>query len=128
MLSRSGLFFWGLKFDCMRHYSKDDWPECAQCGERRLNYLELDHINDDGKDHRAQLGVINSGSDLYRKLWKLGYPDAGLQVLCSTCHRKKPRQKKYKRHIHVVYDIVEEFGEISEQTLWEEQDGEETHS
>lgn len=123
MRSERALYWWGLKFDCLRHYSKDDWPECAQCGERRLNYLELDHINNDGKEHRARLGVINSGQALYGKLYKQGYPDDGLQVLCGSCNVKKPRPQIRKRHIHVEYDIVEEYGSLSEQTLWEGQDG-----
>jgi hypothetical protein len=62
-------------------------PICACCGEHRIEFLTLDHINNDGAEHRRQLfGTAKIGGPrLYRALQKLGYPP-GLRVLCFNCN------------------------------------------
>lgn len=58
---------------------------CACCGEKMLECLQLDHINNDGAVHRkANL----HGTRIYRLLKKQGYP-SGFQVLCANCNFAK---------------------------------------
>jgi hypothetical protein len=57
---------------------------CACCGDTRLNLLTLDHINNDGTEHRKQT-VPRGGHIFYRFLKKNGFPP-GLQVLCFNCN------------------------------------------
>lgn len=64
--------------------------QCACCGIQHLIFLQLDHINDDGGQHRKALGVT-SGFNFARALIKQGFPP-GLQVLCANCHQAKTQK------------------------------------
>lgn len=55
---------------------------CACCGESRLAFLTIDHVNGCSKEQRRREGL---GSQFYRWLQKNGYP-AGYQVLCFNCN------------------------------------------
>jgi hypothetical protein len=59
---------------------------CVCCGETEMKFLQMDHVNNDGHDHRKQIGTT-SGS-LYRWALKNGFPPT-LQVLCGSCHNAK---------------------------------------
>lgn len=52
-----------------------------------LEFLQIDHINNDGKEHRKASGC-GSGEAMYRWLKKNNYP-AGFQVLCCNCNYAK---------------------------------------
>lgn len=60
---------------------------CSCCGENNLAFLTLDHVDNNGADHRRELfGKTNvGGSPFYRKLRKQGYP-SGFRVLCFNCN------------------------------------------
>ena len=57
---------------------------CACCGTAER--LGMDHVNGDGKTHRAQIGM--GSSHLYRWLIANGFPE-GFQVLCGRCNKSK---------------------------------------
>lgn len=90
-----------LRRDILEHYSGTIPAQCIQCGERRYQCLELDHINDDGAEHgkrlckaeghRAYRGV---NSYIYRDIKKNNYP-AGYQTLCANCHSIKTKGEHY---------------------------------
>ena len=61
--------------------------KCACCGENNLLFLTLDHIYNDGSQHRKKLMAIGNG--FYLKIRKLGYPKGSLQILCWNCHYAK---------------------------------------
>lgn len=62
---------------------------CACCGEDEQLFLTIDHVNNDGADHRREMGTPHqSGQRLYRWLVKNGFPD-GFQVLCMNCNYGK---------------------------------------
>ncbi len=91
-----------LRLAAISHYSQGTM-RCACCGEPELAFLTLDHINNDGAEHRRQLFGKKSRSystrALYSVLAKQGYP-VGLQVLCWNCNCAKdilgycPHQKR----------------------------------
>lgn len=63
--------------------------KCMCCGEKRYQFLTIDHVDGDGADHREELvgkrGV--APSQWLRKLKKAGWKtDRRLQVLCHNCH------------------------------------------
>lgn len=58
---------------------------CACCGEANIGFLILDHVNNDGAEHRKSLGHGKSSSKIYRWAQINGYPDV-LQVLCMNCN------------------------------------------
>lgn len=59
--------------------------QCACCGENELVFLCIDHVNNDGAEHRKEVG---SGTSMYRWLRKNKYP-SGFQVLCWNCNAAK---------------------------------------
>jgi hypothetical protein len=56
--------------------------KCACCGEKQQEFLAIDHINNDGAEHRRSIG---GGGMMYRWLKKHGYPE-GFQILCQNCN------------------------------------------
>ena len=60
---------------------------CACCGETDHRFLTLDHINNDGAEHRKQVY-----SNIYRWLKAKKYPE-GFQVLCWNCNLGKYHNK-----------------------------------
>lgn len=76
-----------LKIDALRAYSNND-VKCACCGEREVDFLCLDHINDNGAEERRNNKYGLAG--IFKWLRKNNYPkDAGLQVLCFNCNMSK---------------------------------------
>ena len=77
-----------LKQLVLEHYGE----QCACCGENGPVFLTIDHINEDGAEHRKQLCKnSNSGSVcFYRWLKKNDFPD-GFQTLCYSCNIGKHR-------------------------------------
>lgn len=55
---------------------------CACCGETERAFLTLDHINNDGNEHRK---IVGRGDLIYRWLKVNGYPPI-VQVLCMNCN------------------------------------------
>jgi len=62
--------------------------KCAECGETEPMRLTLDHIEEDGGEHRAELSA--TGMAVYRDVKRRGYPP-GFQILCWNHHFKKSR-------------------------------------
>ena len=56
---------------------------CACCGERRLVFLELDHVDGGGSADRAA-GVHTA--DHVRRIFNAGVPDPRFRILCANCH------------------------------------------
>ncbi len=71
-------FYNTQKTQIMSHYGG---AFCACCGEKELDFLTIDHINNDGAEHRRHMGYVG----LYRWLQENYYP-TGFQVLCRNCN------------------------------------------
>ena len=56
---------------------------CACCGETEPTFLSIDHVNNDGAQHKREC-KISTGEQLYRWLARNGFPP-GFQVLCMNC-------------------------------------------
>lgn len=73
---------------CLIHYSGNP-PKCACCGETIIEFLTIDHINNDGYKHRQKImrkkGKCPSGTWLWYWLIKNNFPE-GFQVLCWNCN------------------------------------------
>lgn len=63
---------------------------CPGCGERHIEFLTIDHMNNDGAEHRRELGkgTRHCGGSMYHWLRKNNYP-LGFQVLCFNCNCAK---------------------------------------
>ena len=65
---------------------------CACCGE--TGNLTIDHINGDGKEHRASLNRTNTtGQAFYYWLIRNGFPE-GFQALCRPCNVNKGTRER----------------------------------
>lgn len=61
--------------------------QCACCGEATIEFLSIDHIDNDGRIHRKEIG--RNGS-IYDWLAKVGYKTRyRLQTLCFNCNFAK---------------------------------------
>lgn len=58
---------------------------CVCCGDDFIWRLTVDHVDGDGKKHRAEVGV---GAPFYRWIIKNNFP-SNLQVLCFSCNSCK---------------------------------------
>lgn len=74
-----------IRFLVLSHYSTNT-PVCACCGEGTLEFLCIDHTNNNGSEDRKI--TKGSGSKTYVWLYKHGYPP-GYQVLCHNCNMAK---------------------------------------
>jgi hypothetical protein len=68
---------------------------CACCGEDEILFLTLDHIYNDGAEHKREIGPKNSkhgcnGTAFYRWVVQNNYPSF-LQTLCINCNQGKHR-------------------------------------
>lgn len=62
--------------------------KCACCNESTFEFLAIDHVNNDGEEHRKEMQGY--GRAIYRWLKKNGYPQDGrFQVLCHNCNMAK---------------------------------------
>lgn len=59
--------------------------KCTCCGEKQIKFLALDHINNDGNEHRKEIG----STGIYFWARRNGYPKDKLQVLCHNCNMAK---------------------------------------
>jgi hypothetical protein len=66
---------------CIEHYSKGK-NCCDCCGENKIEFLSLDHINGGGGKHRKEIG----SSNLPFWLIKNKFPD-GFRILCHNCNQ-----------------------------------------
>jgi len=69
----------------MLHYSNNTLT-CKCCGEHRIEFLTIDHINNDGAAHRREIG--RTPQNLYKWIEDNNYPE-GFQVLCFNCNCAK---------------------------------------
>lgn len=74
------------RLEVISHYSHNT-NSCACCGESVIEFLTVHHINNDGKEHRAQTGAKTGGKNFYRWLVKNRFPEnPPLSILCYNCN------------------------------------------
>ncbi len=61
---------------------------CNCCGISDWPFLTIDHINNNGADHRRSLNKL-SGVAFYRYLRENDYPTDNYQILCNNCNSAK---------------------------------------
>ena len=85
-----------LKLQIMQVYGRG---HCACCGESQIEFLTIDHVNNDGANRRRAL----FGKSFYQWLKRNGFPaNLDLQVLCYNCNCAKKATGKCPHEIHVT--------------------------
>jgi len=77
-----------LKLEVLSHYS-GNLPKCACCGEAVIEFLTIDHMDDNGAENRK---ITGHGSKFYKWLVKNNFPE-GYQVLCYNCNCGRAKTK-----------------------------------
>jgi len=72
-----------MRIEVIKHYSKERF-ECNCCGEKHIEFLTIDHINNNGAEHRKEI----KKSNIIQWLYKNEFPP-GFQVLCFNCNCAK---------------------------------------
>lgn len=75
-----------VKDKVFEHYGQ----HCVCCGESERTFLTLDHINNDGAEHRRQLSAqsnarLTSPDKVWRNVIKDNFPNT-FQILCYNCN------------------------------------------
>ena len=61
------------------------------CSEYRYEFLTIDHVNNDGMEHRKKaIGTRRAGTGFYRWIVKSGFPKE-LRLLCMNCNFARGR-------------------------------------
>ena len=81
-------YYYRLQFEAIMKYGG---YKCRWCGIDEPLVLALDHIENNGREHRRQIGSLG-GHVLYKWLKDNNYPP-GFQVLCMNCNHAKYRNK-----------------------------------
>ena len=85
---------------------------CSECGEKNIEFLAIDHINNDGSEDRLQ-----HRGNLIEYLWKARFPE-GYQVLCHNCNalkqfetysRKTPSAAYHRYHDRLKIAMVKKY-------------------
>lgn len=58
---------------------------CSCCGESILQFLSIDHVNNDGNKEVWSSGNRITGVHLYNRIRKAGFPKT-YQILCMNCN------------------------------------------
>jgi hypothetical protein len=74
------------------------------CGEPNPKLLTLDHIANNGKEHRKEVG----STYVYPWLRSRGFPK-GFQVLCQSCNMKKQFNRGVLDLSHPDYGRIKVF-------------------
>jgi hypothetical protein len=75
-----------VKLEVISHYSGGN-PKCSCCGETHVEFLTVDHVNNDGSTDRK---VRGAGMKFYALLRREGFPnDPPLTCLCFNCNLAK---------------------------------------
>lgn len=78
--------------------------ECNECGVNISEFLCVDHINNNGVDHRKEIGI--GGDKIYRYLINNNFPN-GYQILCNNCNYLKEYIRiQYKPKSQTKYAIT----------------------
>jgi hypothetical protein len=79
--------------------------QCTLCKINDIDMLSIDHIFNNGNEHRKNLG-INGGHQFYYWLKKYGFPDKDkYRVLCMNCQFKEKERNRILNNSEIaIYD------------------------
>lgn len=78
---RSRIYWREKRLSVINHYGS----KCQCCGEGTFEFLDIDHVNNNGKQHR-----LITGQHFCKWVMTNKFPD-DLQILCSNCNHGKAK-------------------------------------
>lgn len=90
-----------VKLEVFTHYARNGKIECS-CSFNNIDALCLDHVNDNGAEHRRSTsGPKMGGINFYKYIRANGYPE-DLQILCANCNLIKEKERlRRKTNAHL---------------------------
>ncbi len=73
-----------LRLRIIEHYGNN----CKCCGETQLEFLTIDHVNNDGAQHRRDLVKGSSSYNVWLDIVRKDFP-SDFQILCMNCNWAK---------------------------------------
>lgn len=96
----------------LSYYGVNGNPVCRHCGFNDMRALVIDHVNNDGAEHKK---TINA--DIYRWLEKNNFPE-GFQTLCHNCNYLKEYERKAAKTLATIEEeLAEEEKRLVEAAL-----------
>ena len=89
------------KKEVFDHYSKGS---CVCCGVENLIFLSLDHVNNNGAEHRREINN-STGYSFYKWVRHRNFPD-GYQVLCFNCNWGKYINGVYAHMLKILRSLL----------------------
>lgn len=100
----------------LKRASMNKYGEKCPCGIENIEFLTIDHINNDGKNDRKIWQ--NKVANIHTWLKKNKYPP-GYQILCGNCNLKKEIERRrtnnsptWKRNQLAKMDVLNRYGVI----------------
>lgn len=93
-----------LRLEILNHYSSGSLT-CAKCGYGDVR--ALDHIDNNGGEHRKAVGRRGATYDIYAELKRDNYPE-GYQILCRNCNWIKEVESKSQRPCSITTAVSQE--------------------
>ena len=89
------------KVETLTHYGPRGQLRCCwkRCLVTDVDMLSLDHVNNNGAEHRKELGINNSGVQIYGVVKRAGFPE-GFQTLCCNHQMKKELLRRRAQYEH----------------------------
>lgn len=84
IITRKRQLYQEMKLSILIHYGGNP-PKCSCCGEDHIEFLTINHINNNGAEHRKSFGGRNYSWYIYRDIIEKGFPE-GYNVLCYNCN------------------------------------------
>ena len=88
----TSLKYYENRIKVIEHYSKGK-NCCARCGLSDIRVLDLDHINNNGYEHRKEIGTLN----IIKWILENNFP-TGFQILCKNCNWIKELDRREKKN------------------------------
>lgn len=90
-----------LRLEALKHYGGGE-IKCVICGFSDIRALVLDHINNDGAEHRKEWRIngrgLKGGTNIYERLKRFGFID-GLQTVCANCNMIKQQNRHLEKRL-----------------------------
>jgi hypothetical protein len=83
-----------LKAEVMAAYG----GACSRCGTEETSQLQLDHVENNGHQHRLLVSKGRAGIDFYKALKKADFPNREpykMDVVCFDCHVTTTTERRY---------------------------------
>lgn len=82
--------------------------QCVNCGENKVEFLQIDHVNNDGGQERKENGVRGMTTKIINEYLNGKLDIKRIQILCANCNYEK--QYVSDRLLRYIDEVKNEIG------------------